>query len=100
MTQIFKTAESFPQGARVVFIGDSITAGVNYCTRVAAYYKNHLPERNVVFHGAGISGGSCTSALLYYDSYIARFHPTHATVMLGVNDSDRTALNISDEETR
>ena len=100
MTQIYKTAESFPQNARVVFIGDSITAGVNYCTRVAAHYKNHLPERKVVFHGAGISGSSCTSALLYYDSQVAPFNATHATVMLGVNDSDRTALTLADPEAK
>lgn len=98
MTMIYKTAETFSAGARVVFIGDSITAGVNYCTRVAAHYKKYLPERKVVFHGAGISGGSCTSALLYYDTQIAPFHATHATVMLGVNDSDRTALTLADGE--
>lgn len=97
MTTIYKTAESFPAGARVVFIGDSITAGVNYCTRVAAHYKKYLPERKVVFHGAGISGGSCTSALLYYDTQIRPFQATHATVMLGVNDSDRSALTLTDE---
>ena len=98
MIQIYKTVESFPAGARVVFIGDSITAGVNYCTRVAAHYKKYLPERKVVFHGAGISGGSCTSALLYYDAQITPFSPTHATIMLGVNDSDRTALTVTDPE--
>lgn len=100
MTTIYKTAESFPAGARVVFIGDSITAGVNYCTRVAAHYKKYFPERKVVFHGAGISGGSCTSALLYYDTQIRPFHATHATVMLGVNDSDRSALTLTDAEAR
>lgn len=100
MTTIYKTAESFPAGARVVFIGDSITAGVNYCTRVAAHYKKYLPERKVVFHGAGISGGSATSAMLYYDTQIKPFGATHATVMLGVNDSDRTALTLADAEAK
>ncbi|MBQ8641663.1 MAG: hypothetical protein IJ480_05540 [Clostridia bacterium] len=100
MTQIFKTAESFPAGARVVCIGDSITAGVNYCTRAAAFYKKYLPERKVVFHGAGISGGSLTSALMYYDTQVTPFAPTHATVMLGVNDSDRSALTLTDPEAR
>jgi len=87
----------FPKNARVVFIGDSITAGANFTARVAAYYVRHLPELGVTFKNAGVSGGSVTSAMLYYDASVASFHPTHSLIMLGVNDSDRTALTLPDE---
>ncbi len=87
----------FPKNARVVFIGDSITAGCNFTARVAAYYVRHLPELGVTFKNAGVSGGSVTSAMLYYNASVASFHPTHALIMLGVNDSDRNALTLSDE---
>lgn len=97
MTSVFRTAESFPDGARVAFIGDSITAAINYCARVVSHYRNHLPERKISFHCAGISGSSMTSALLYYDSYIASFRPTHATIMLGVNDSCRDYLRTMED---
>ncbi len=87
----------FPKNARVVFIGDSITAGANFTARVAAYYVRHLPDLSVTFKNAGVSGGSAASAMLYYDASVASFAPTHALIMLGVNDSDRDALNLTDE---
>ncbi len=87
----------FPKNARVAFIGDSITAGANFTARVAAYYVRHLPHLGVTFKNAGVSGGSVTSAMLYYDASVASFQPTHALIMLGVNDSDRNALTLRDE---
>ena len=39
----------FPQNARVLFTGDSITAQTRYTTRVKAYYDKHHPELNVKF---------------------------------------------------
>ncbi len=90
----------FPKNARVAFIGDSITAGANFTARVAAYYVRHLPHLGVTFKNAGVSGGSATSAMLYYDASVASFAPTHALIMLGVNDSDRDALNLPDETQR
>ena len=89
--------KAFPRHARVAFIGDSITAGCNFTARIAAYYVRHLPHLGVTFKNAGVSGGSAQSAMLYYDASVAPFHPTHALIMLGVNDSDRTALTLSDE---
>lgn len=90
----------FPKHTRIAFIGDSITAGANFTARVAAYYVRHLPHLGVTFKNAGVSGGSANSALLYYDASVASFHPTHALIMLGVNDSDRDALNLADETQR
>ena len=89
---------AFPENARVAFIGDSITAGCNFTARIAAYYVRHLPHLGVTFKNAGVSGGSTQSAMLYYDASVASFHPTHALIMLGVNDSDRTALLLADGE--
>ena len=100
MYQQRKTMEPFPMGSRVVLIGDSITCEADYAKYIVAYYKKNFLERAVTFSDAGIAGGSLTSALLSYDSLIAPFAPTHATIMLGVNDSDRDALRVEDMAVR
>lgn len=83
---------AFQKGDRICFIGDSITHGNNFVTRIAAWYGAHLPEREILFKNAGVSGGSAESALLYFDEDVVPFRPTVSAVMLGVNDSWRTEL--------
>jgi len=87
----------FPDKARVAFIGDSITHGNNYTSRIIAQYRAALPDCGITFRNCGISGGSAGSALLFFEKDIAPFAPTHATVMLGVNDSCRDALGYADK---
>ncbi len=82
----------FPQNSRVTFLGDSITAGNNYCTRIADYYYKNLPELEVKFHCAGVSGGSATSGYLYLESDVYPAKPDFVTIMFGVNDSNRNLL--------
>ena len=84
--------QRFPHGARVAFIGDSITHLNNYVCRIAAAYREEDPACGITFRNCGISGGSATSAIRFFGEDIAPFAPTHATVMLGVNDSCRDAL--------
>lgn len=90
----------FPVHARVCFIGDSITHSNNYCARIAAFYKKAFPDDSILFRNAGVSGGFVGSAELFYADDVLPFHPTHATIMLGVNDSNRTALNNPDPVVR
>ncbi len=82
----------FPDNARVCFIGDSITHGHTYLAHIAAFYQAHFPAANINFYNTGISGASVGTALDVFDIDIAPMRPTHAVVVLGVNDSGRDCL--------
>ena len=77
----------FPQDARVLFIGDSITCNGTFVAHIQQYYRDNFPEKRVKCYNAGVSGGSVWgSALRYFDADIELFKPTHAVVMIGMND--------------
>lgn len=90
----------FENGSRVTFIGDSITIGNNFVSRIVDYYHTNLPEIDVKFQNSGVSGGSVGSATLYLDAYTMPFKPNVAVVMLGVNDSGRDLLAQPDSPER
>lgn len=75
----------FARGARVAFIGDSITKHGRAVTYVQDYYCTHLPERKVRIYNLGIAGDEATGACQRFDE-IMRIHPTEAVVTFGVND--------------
>ncbi len=83
----------FPDGARVCFIGDSITHNNRFLAHIVAYYREHFPKSKVEFYNCGISGGSLTTTLNCFDEDILPLNPTHAVIMIGINDSNRGALN-------
>lgn len=83
----------FPYGARVCFIGDSITHNNRFLAHIAAYYREHFPQAKVEFYNCGISGGTLTTTLNSFDEDILPHNPTHAVIMIGINDSNRGALN-------
>lgn len=83
----------FPDGARVCFIGDSITHNNLFLAHIASYYREHFPESKVEFYNCGISGGTLNTTLNSFDEDILPYNPTHAVIMIGINDSDRSALN-------
>lgn len=82
----------FPDGARVCFVGDSITHNNRYIAHIAAYYRRHFPEAKVEFYNCGISGALLRCTLACFDEDIRPYNPTHVVLMIGVNDSMRTAL--------
>ncbi len=82
----------FPAGSRVTFLGDSITAGNAYCSRIASYYYHNLHHLKVTFACAGVSGGSATSGYLYLEPDLFPTKPDYVTIMFGVNDSNRDLL--------
>lgn len=84
---------TFSRGSRVCFVGDSITHNNRYVAHIAAFYREHFPELSVEFYNCGISGGSLTSALNTFNADTAAYKPTHIVLMVGINDSDRNALN-------
>ena len=83
----------FPKGARVVFLGDSITHANDYISRIADYYHEYLSDRKVSFYNCGVSGGSLRTMLTIFDQDIAVRKPTHAVIMIGINDAARDLLS-------
>ncbi len=88
----------FPDNARVCFIGDSITHNNLHLAHIVAYYRENFPESRVEFYNCGISGGTLTTTLNCFDEDILPHNPTHAVIMIGINDSNRTALNGAPEQ--
>ncbi len=77
----------FPRGARVIFIGDSITCKGTFIAHIQDYYLSHFPEDKVKCFNAGISGGTVKkSALPFLERDLKDYDPTHAVIMLGMND--------------
>lgn len=76
----------FPDHARVVFIGDSITAAGLWIAHIYDHYLRNFPDAGIRMYNTGISGGSTGSALLYFEENIMAYRPTHAVIMLGMND--------------
>ncbi|MBQ8509355.1 MAG: hypothetical protein IJ493_05535 [Clostridia bacterium] len=85
--------QQFPNNARVVFIGDSITHANNYAARVAAHYITHMPDAQIKFWNCGTSGAWARTIEMFLADDILPHNPTHATIMLGVNDSQRWLLD-------
>ena len=90
----------FPENARVMMVGDSITHNGAALAYIQEYYLTHFPKKKVRFFNAGVSGGTAaTSALRYLDDDLALYRPTHAVVMLGMNDSCRHLYGKEDPHT-
>lgn len=87
----------FPNGARVCFIGDSITHNNLHLAHIVAFYREHFKGIKVEFYNCGISGGSLSTTLGLFDEDIVLYHPTHAVIMIGINDSARWALAFEGE---
>ena len=86
--------QRFPDGARVCFIGDSLTAQNTVQWMTVDCYKNNFPNANVRFFNCGVAGGTAASALLYLEDDVFIHNPTHAIIGFGVNDSSRDTLSL------
>ena len=86
--------KKFPSGARVCFIGDSLTAQNTVQWMTVDCYKNNFPDANIEFFNCGVAGGTAASALLYLEDDTLVHNPTHAVIGFGVNDSSRDALSL------
>ena len=84
-----RTASRFPAGARVMFIGDSITCLGGYMACIQEYYATHFPQDRVLCFNAGVSGGGVGTANRFLEDDLAYMRPTHAVLMLGMNDGWR-----------
>ena len=82
----------FEDGARVCFVGDSITHTGIYLKHIIDTYRKQFPSEWVEFYNCGISGGNLGNTIAVYDRDIAIYNPTHIVLMIGVNDSKRNFL--------
>ncbi len=90
----------FHGGDRVCFIGDSITAANQHVARIAAHYHDRYPDEDIRFYNNGVSGCTLTGLLQYFEEDIAPRRPTHAVVMLAVNDFGPWLLDMPRGEAR
>ena len=82
----------FPNNSRVCFIGDSITHKNGYVSYIFDYYIQKYKQKNVTFFNCGISGATAKQQIELLNDDILLYKPTHAVIMLGVNDSRHPLL--------
>ncbi len=85
--------ERFPNGARVCFIGDSLTAQNAVQWMTVDCYKRNLPDTKIEVFNCGVAGGTAVAALQYLNDDVFIHNPTHAVIGFGVNDSSRWDLS-------
>lgn len=83
----------FPDGARVVFIGDSLVAANQTLARIVEFYQREFPEAQIQFLNCGISGGTAATSRRFLEEDILIHRPTHAVIATGINDSRCAALS-------
>lgn len=86
--------QKFPAGARVCFIGDSLTAQNTVQWMTVDCYKHNFPNANIQFFNCGVAGGTAASAITYLEDDVLIHNPTHAVIGFGVNDSARDTLSL------
>lgn len=100
-------AMNLPSGSRIVFFGDSITAGGvkegGYVTLVEDALATLYPERNIEVLGTGVVGDQVPDLARRLRKDVLAKKPTHVVVYVGVNDvaslgPSRAALNAGAEE--
>ncbi len=84
--------EKFPSGARVCFIGDSLTAQNAVQWMTIDCYKRNLPDTKIEVFNCGVAGGAAWAAFQYLEDDVFVHNPTHAVIGFGVNDCGRWDL--------
>ena len=74
--------------ARVAWVGDSITHACRWTRMVENFLLTRYPEKQLRFWNAGVSGDRAGHVLQRWGGDVAAFRPTHAFVMLGMNDGE------------
>lgn len=79
----------FPSGSKVCFVGNSITNNGEYYNDLWMYYATRFPTAQIHFYNCGISGDVAGGILKRMDQDILIHQPTHAVMMIGMNDVKR-----------
>jgi lysophospholipase L1-like esterase len=79
----------FKKGDRVCFVGNSITHNGEFHHHIMQYYVTRFPKQPVHFFNAGVKGDVTGGILQRMDGDILKHKPTHAVIMIGMNDVQR-----------
>ncbi len=82
-------SDFFKEGDRVAFVGNSITHGGFFHHDIYLYHVTRFPNKPVRMFNLGVSGDVTGGVLNRMDDDILIHNPTHATIMLGMNDVNR-----------
>jgi len=85
----------FENGDRVCFVGNSITHGGGFHHNIMLYQMTRFPEEKITFYNCGIGGNQAHDILERMESDILVHNPTHAVIMLGMNDVHRNLYGIN-----
>ncbi len=91
-------APSFPPGACVVWLGDSITHGGYFHRYIELFYATRYPAEPRTFINAGIGGDHASGGRARLEWDVLPHHPTTVSIMFGMNDVGRH-LYLSPEPT-
>lgn len=84
------TQPLFKRNDRVCFVGNSITNNGEFYHNILLYQLTRFPMEKVLFYNCGISGDRTGGILARFDDDIMVHKPTHAVMMIGMNDVSRT----------
>lgn len=79
----------YPAGSKVCFIGNSITNNGEYYNDLWMFYATRFPTEKIRFYNCGISGDVAGGILKRMDNDVLAHKPTHAVMMIGMNDVRR-----------
>ena len=79
----------FPDGAKVCFVGNSITQAGEYVHYIRGFYATRYPDQKVEFINCGISGDVTGGILARMQPDIMVHKPDYAVIMIGMNDVNR-----------
>jgi len=79
----------YPDGSRVCFVGNSITNNGEFYNNLWLYYATRFPKDKITIYNCGISGDVAGGVLKRMDKDILSHKPTHAVLMIGMNDVNR-----------
>ena len=81
------SSAALSSGDRLVFLGDSITAGNAYTRDVEAVLRLRHPELELTFINAGISGHTAIDGVKRLEHDVLRYRPTWVFLNFGMNDA-------------
>jgi lysophospholipase L1-like esterase len=88
-TLSFSQMPLFKKGDRICFVGNSITHEGNFHYNIYQYFVTRFPKSPIEFINCGISGDVTQGIIERMDEDILIHNPTHAIIMIGMNDVKR-----------
>lgn len=76
----------FEDGSRICFVGNSITHQGGFHHNIMLYQMTRFPQNQVIIFNCGIGGNQAYNVLERMENDILVHNPTHAVIMLGMND--------------